>query len=115
MFSSIPSALSKVLVMMTGELNYDDIFHSGDDDEASMGILPFPISTQLFFVAFVIMVTIILFNLLIGFTVSDIQVGLISFFTRRSISYGQMMILPYNSESSRVFKRQHQYLNSAAN
>jgi hypothetical protein len=39
-------------------------------------VMPFHFSGQLFFATFVIMVTIILFNLLIGFTVSDIQVFL---------------------------------------
>jgi hypothetical protein len=70
MFSSLPKALSKVLVMMTGELNYDEVFYSDDEKD----IMPFQTSGQLFFATFVIVVTIILFNLLIGFTVSDIQV-----------------------------------------
>lgn len=56
--------------MMSGEVNYDEVFHS---DEASSEI-PFPTSTKLLYAAFVSVVTIVLFNLLIGLTVSDIQV-----------------------------------------
>ncbi|CAL8132964.1 unnamed protein product [Orchesella dallaii] len=55
--------------MMTGEVNYDDLFYSEDANSQ----LPFPISTKFLFAAFIAIVTIILFNLLIGLTVSDIQ------------------------------------------
>lgn len=56
--------------MMAGEVNYDDVFYSEDADTT----IPFPSSTKLLYAAFVSVVTIILFNLLIGLTVSDIQV-----------------------------------------
>jgi uncharacterized membrane protein YidH (DUF202 family) len=59
----------KVLTMMTGELNYDDIFHSEDSK------LVYPVSSHVMYAIFIMVATIILFNLLIGFTVSDIQVS----------------------------------------
>lgn len=52
---------------MTGELNYDDIFHSEDEK------LIYPVSSHVMYAIFIMVATIILFNLLIGFTVSDIQ------------------------------------------
>ncbi|OXA51020.1 Transient receptor potential channel pyrexia [Folsomia candida] len=70
-FSSWPLALSKVLIMMTGELNYDEIFYNGDDGDQP---IPFRTTGHILFALFVVIVTIILFNLLIGLTVSDIQV-----------------------------------------
>ncbi|XP_035710209.1 transient receptor potential channel pyrexia isoform X2 [Folsomia candida] len=69
-FSSWPLALSKVLIMMTGELNYDEIFYNGDDGDQP---IPFRTTGHILFALFVVIVTIILFNLLIGLTVSDIQ------------------------------------------
>ncbi|ODM93045.1 Transient receptor potential channel pyrexia [Orchesella cincta] len=68
-FSNFPWSFVKVLTMMTGELNYDDVFYGEDSDSQ----IPFPTATKLLFAAFVAIVTIILFNLLIGLTVSDIQ------------------------------------------
>lgn len=56
--------------MMTGEIEYNDVFY-GEDTPAE---IPFPTSTKLLYAAFVSVVTMILFNLLIGLTVSDIQV-----------------------------------------
>jgi len=58
----------KVLAMMNGEMEYSGIFHA--EEEA----VPFPVAGQILFTAFIMMVAIILYNLLIGLTVSDIQV-----------------------------------------
>ncbi|OXA57807.1 Transient receptor potential channel pyrexia [Folsomia candida] len=65
-FVNLPTTLLKVLTMMTGELNYDEIFHSESE-------LIYPISSHVMYAIFIMVATIILFNLLIGFTVSDIQ------------------------------------------
>lgn len=69
-FGTWPLALSKVLVMMTGELNYDEVFFSEEGDQ-----MPFKVTGHILFAIFTVIVTIILFNLLIGLTVSDIQVS----------------------------------------
>jgi hypothetical protein len=55
--------------MMTGELNYDEIFYNEEGEP-----IPFQTTEHVLFALFTITVTIILFNLLIGLTVSDIQV-----------------------------------------
>ncbi|ODM96676.1 Transient receptor potential channel pyrexia [Orchesella cincta] len=66
-FVNLSNSVLKVLTMMTGELNYDDIFHSEEEQ------LIYPISSHVMYAIFIMVATIILFNLLIGFTVSDIQ------------------------------------------
>lgn len=63
---SLPLAFMKIIVMMTGELDYDELFNEGD--------AAFPVTARLTYLLFVVVVSITLFNLLIGFTVSDIQV-----------------------------------------
>ncbi|CAL8132938.1 unnamed protein product [Orchesella dallaii] len=68
-FNDNPWSLIRLLSMMSGEINYDDLFHDQPDDIQ----LPFPISTKLLFAVFISIVTLILCNLLIGLTVSDIQ------------------------------------------
>ncbi|KAK9878515.1 hypothetical protein WA026_022411 [Henosepilachna vigintioctopunctata] len=66
-FKKLPLVLIKVIVMMSGELEYEDIFF--DDTQP----IKFPWTAQLMFLAFVVLVTIILTNLMVGLAVSDIQ------------------------------------------
>lgn len=75
-FTNPHTALIKVLVMMTGELGFEDLFFSSkaawsNHDETSW-IFPH-ISAQLFFALFLLFVTIVLMNLLIGIAVHDIK------------------------------------------
>nr|CAG4640615.1 EOG090X00QE [Eulimnadia texana] len=62
-FADVPAALLKVVVMMTGELEFSD--------------LPFdnthPVISRAIFVSFVFLITIVLLNLLNGMAVSDTQ------------------------------------------
>lgn len=52
--------------MMAGELEFEDIFY----DKTT---IKYPFTTHIMFLAFILLVTIILTNLLVGLAVSDIQ------------------------------------------
>ncbi|KAL0130329.1 hypothetical protein PUN28_002163 [Cardiocondyla obscurior] len=65
-FSSPHTGLIKVLAMMTGELDFDDFFFSFEKKRAFL-------FTTLCFVLFLLFVTIVLMNLLIGIAVHDIK------------------------------------------
>ena len=58
----------KVLVMMTGELEFGDMFYPDNDDDTILNP-----TASLVFTAFLFVMTIILMNLLVGLAVSDIQ------------------------------------------
>lgn len=74
--SSINSrSLLKTVVMMAGELEFEDIFFDDGKKEGRKGNL-YPVTSHLMFFAFVILATVILTNLLVGLAVSDIQVFL---------------------------------------
>jgi len=59
-------------MMMVGEVNYEDLFYG--NEENPVDDLLYPITGHILYGAFVIMITIVLMNLLVGLTVSDIQV-----------------------------------------
>nr|CAD7586012.1 unnamed protein product [Timema genevievae] len=65
-FENLAWCLMKTLVMMSGELEFEDIFY------ADYPIM-YPVTAHLLFITFVILVTVILTNLLVGLAVSDIQ------------------------------------------
>lgn len=75
-FSSPHTGLIKVLVMMTGELDFEELFFPVDEDVAkSTGTswILLQVSAQLSFVLFLLFVTIVLMNLLVGIAVHDIK------------------------------------------
>ena len=69
----------KTVVMMIGELEFEDMFYKETTVECTSGScndtspIAHPITTHLMFFTFVILVTVILMNLLVGLAVSDIQ------------------------------------------
>ncbi|CAK9827098.1 Transient receptor potential channel pyrexia [Anthophora retusa] len=77
-FSSPHIGLIKVLVMMTGELNFEDLFFPREEDGKSTDSggtswILLQVSAQLSFVLFLLFVTIVLMNLLVGIAVHDIK------------------------------------------
>lgn len=69
-FSDIGFAFVKTAVMMVGEFEFDTLFFSPPNEGND---LPFPITTILLFVAFLIIMSIILMNLMVGLAVDDIK------------------------------------------
>lgn len=68
-FQQIHWTLLKTITMMSGELEFEDIFYNNYKDSP----IRFPYTSHAMFFAFVLLVTIILTNLLVGLAVSDIQ------------------------------------------
>ena len=66
--SNAISAVVKSLVMMAGEVEYEDFIYENGD-------AIFPITGHFMILLFVVLISIILMNLLVGLAVSDIQVG----------------------------------------
>lgn len=62
--------------MMSGELEFEDIFY-GDDEESKTEDkdpqVKYPVTSHILVFSFVLLVTIILTNLMVGLAVSDIQ------------------------------------------
>lgn len=77
-FSNLHTGLIKVFVMMTGEVNFDELFLGNQDDQPPSGSTDtswifLQISAQLCFLSFLLFVTIVLMNLLVGIAVHDIK------------------------------------------
>lgn len=66
-FGDVFLSLLKTIVMMSGELEFEDIFYTPEQP------IQYPGTAHLLFLAFVLLVTVILANLLVGLAVSDIQ------------------------------------------
>lgn len=64
----LPASLVKTVMMMSGELEYEDIFYSNSTTQSH-----YPATAHGMFLIFVVLVTVILTNLLVGLAVSDIQ------------------------------------------
>ena len=63
------SALVKTLVMMAGEIEYENFIYEN-------GEAIFPFTGHFMILLFVVLISIILMNLLVGLAVSDIQVNI---------------------------------------
>lgn len=67
-FSNFRSIL-KTVVMMIGELEFEDLFYNDNERHPQL----YPITSHAIYFIFIILVTVILMNLLVGLAVSDIQ------------------------------------------
>lgn len=69
------TGLIKVLAMMAGELDFEGLISQADDKPASESFVIYPLSvcSQILFTLFIVFVTVILMNLLVGIAVHDIQ------------------------------------------
>lgn len=68
-FIDLKWVLVKVIIMMSGELEYEDVFFPEKTEYA----IKYPYTAHLMYLCFVLLVTLILNNLLVGLAVSDIQ------------------------------------------
>ncbi|CAH1110875.1 unnamed protein product [Psylliodes chrysocephalus] len=68
-FKDLKWVLLKVIIMMSGELEYEDVFFP----EEELHKIRYPYTAHLMYLCFVIFVTVILTNLIVGLAVSDIQ------------------------------------------
>ncbi|XP_075160131.1 transient receptor potential channel pyrexia isoform X4 [Haematobia irritans] len=66
-FKNITWSFLKAMTMMSGELEFEDIFY-GDNRK-----IQYPVTSHFIFLSFVLLVTVILTNLMVGLAVSDIQ------------------------------------------
>jgi len=68
------TGLIKVLAMMVGELDFDAFINQMDESSTdSYFIYPLSLCSQILFTLFIVFVTVILMNLLVGIAVHDIQ------------------------------------------
>lgn len=67
-FKNVFMSFLKIIMMMSGELEFEDIFADTERD-----LVTYKITAHLMFLAFVLLVTVILTNLMVGLAVSDIQ------------------------------------------
>jgi len=65
-FENITWTFLKSITMMSGELEFEDIFYGNY-------AVKFPVTAHIIFLSFVLLVTVILTNLMVGLAVSDIQ------------------------------------------
>ena len=71
---SNPSVLMKVLVMMLGEIEYDELF-GNDCGEGPCPKVLFPGTSHVLVGFFILMISMVLMNVLFGMAVTDIQVN----------------------------------------
>eukprot|EP00092_Neocalanus_flemingeri_P028468 GFUD01030913.1.p1 GENE.GFUD01030913.1~~GFUD01030913.1.p1 ORF type:complete len:752 (+),score=115.18 GFUD01030913.1:114-2369(+) len=78
-YKQFPGSLVSILVMMLGEINYQDLYYpkkqviSEETIEDKLGYQQFPGTAQIIIILFVLIFSIVIMNLLVGLAVSDIS------------------------------------------
>ena len=76
-FKNVGYSMLKTSVMMIGEFEFDDLFFDNIGGSINNGspseMLPYKIFTMLFFLAFMVIMPIIIMNLMVGLAVDDIK------------------------------------------
>ncbi|CAG7733337.1 unnamed protein product [Allacma fusca] len=89
LFTTLPASFFRVVSMLVGELNFDSIFNKEEES-----LRAFPYAKQWIHTGFIVTMTIVLIDLLIGLTVSDIQkIFEISDVIHRSIQIERLYII----------------------
>ncbi|CAG7834106.1 unnamed protein product [Allacma fusca] len=70
-FKTFPKSFSRVIIMMTGELDYSATFYPNTTLVGPVVVVP--VTAHIIFISFVLLLCVILINLLIGLTVYDIE------------------------------------------
>ena len=68
------SVVIKVVVMMLGEIEYDDLFKNNPESDKPENV-EFPGTSHIMLGAFILMISMVLMNVLFGLAVADIQVN----------------------------------------
>ena len=64
-FTNPGYSMLKTSVMMIGEFEFDDLFFGNPEENPNSSQLPFPIFSMIFFLAFMVVMPILIMNLLV--------------------------------------------------
>ena len=64
-FTNPGYSMLKTSVMMIGEFEFDDLFFGNPEENSNSSQLPFPIFSMIFFLAFMVVMPILIMNLLV--------------------------------------------------
>ena len=79
-FSTPARALLSIVAYTAGEFSYDGLFRltlGGTEEDNDVEEIPFPPVSYILFIVFVVMMSILLSNLLVGFCHSELHLNLV--------------------------------------
>ena len=72
-FKTFWLSLVKTVIMTSGEMEYDNLFFDNEKYNDGVVMVPYPDTTRMLFLFFVLIMPIIIMNLLVGLAVDDIK------------------------------------------
>ena len=72
-FKNFWLSLVKTVIMTSGEMEYDNLFFDNEKYNDGVVMVPYPETTRMLFLFFVVIMPIIIMNLLVGLAVDDIK------------------------------------------